>query len=101
MTQKEIKQEPVFIIDKIAGAKEEAKELGKKKYRHHKHNKNRGTDFDQIGSRLDQQYQNHNSTAADINNGNSLLPEITNKGAIKAAQSFVLMPVGANRKKLQ
>ena len=99
MTQKEIQHEPVSIIDKIAGAKDQAKELGKKKNRHRR-NKSAGhlQDFDRFGSSRNEIMD----ITTDINGNGNKLPEIAgSKGTTKAAQSFVLMPVGANRKKLR
>ena len=74
-------------------------ELGKKKNRHRR-NKSAGRlqDFDRFGSSRNEIMD----ITTDINGNGNKLPEIAgSKGTTKAAQSFVLMPVGANRKKLR
>ena len=79
-----------------------AKELGKRKYRHRKTTKSTGQleDFDRFGNGSPR--NEIMDVTTDINGNGSKLPEIaTGKGAAKASQSFVLMPVGANRKKLR
>ena len=85
MTSKEVKHEPAFVFDRLRLAKEEARELAKRKKENQLKQRrasmnNDGSDFDGL--------------SADINTHRQENEEIVKS-------SFIMMPVGINRKGLK